>query len=151
MAKPIPNPIHRNTKRTGELSGAGFLLKAETLGLHVSYPWGDSERYDFILDAGSRLWRIQLKSTEALRNQGYDIRPIYFVYGQGAVAYTADDIDVLVAHVIPKDTWYIIPVEAFSPYKNLRLYPDIERRRARWEKFREAWHLLQPGATDRPV
>jgi len=144
MEKPIPPPIHRNTKRTAELSGASFLLKAESLGLHVSLPWGDSERYDFIVDAGSRLWRIQLKSTEALRNHGFDIRPIHFVYGQGAFAYSIEDIDALVAHIIPKDTWYIIPVETFFPFKNLRLYPGIERRRARWEKYREAWHLLQP-------
>lgn len=37
-AVPRP-PIHRNTKRTGELSEAAFLLKAETLGLHVTKPW----------------------------------------------------------------------------------------------------------------
>jgi PD-(D/E)XK endonuclease len=60
-------PVHRNTKRTGELSEAAFLLKAETLGFHLAKPWGDSERYDFILDTGSRLWRVQLKCTQVLR------------------------------------------------------------------------------------
>src|SRR5579864_8291970 len=136
-------PVHRNTKRTGELSEAAFLLKAETLGFHVSRPWGDSERYDFILDAGSRLWRVQLKCTEVIRARGYDIQPIYAIYGQGKVVYTADEIDVLVAHIIPKDTWYVLPVEAFVPCKSLRFYPDIVCRRARWERYREAWHLLR--------
>jgi hypothetical protein len=126
------------------------LLKAESLGLHVSFPWGDSERYDFILDTGSRLWRIQLKSTESLCARGYNIQPIYSIYGQGKVAYTAADIDVIVAHIIPKDTWYILPVEAIAPLKSLRFYPDIKCRRARWEKYREAWHLLQPTPRRRP-
>src|SRR5712691_6414426 len=40
-----------NTKRKGELSEAAFLLKAASLGFGVAKPWGDSERYDFILDS----------------------------------------------------------------------------------------------------
>lgn len=140
---PEPSPIHRNTKRTGELSEAAFLLKAESLGLHVAKPWGDSERYDFILDAGARLWRVQLKCTEAARAGGYDVQPIYAVYGKGKVVYTADDIDVLVAHIVPKNAWYVLPVEAFSPRKNLRFYPDIECKRAHWEKYREAWDWMR--------
>src|SRR2546422_4014222 len=40
-----------NTKRKGELSEAAFLLKAAGLCFGVAKPWGDSERYDFILDS----------------------------------------------------------------------------------------------------
>src|SRR5437588_7878910 len=40
-----------NTKRKGELSEAAFLLKAAGLGFGGAKPWGDSERYDFILDS----------------------------------------------------------------------------------------------------
>ena len=55
QAAPSPHlksPRHRldNTKRKGELSEAAFLLKAASLGFGVAKPWGDSERYDFILD-----------------------------------------------------------------------------------------------------
>jgi PD-(D/E)XK endonuclease len=150
VAPPLSRPLrqggndtHRNTKRTGELSEAAFLLKAETLGFHVSRPWGDSERYDFILDAGPRLWRVQLKCTEVLRARGYDIQPIYAIYGQGKVVYSAADIDALVVHIIPMDAWYVIPVEDFFPSKSLRFYPDVACKRARWEKYREAWDLLR--------
>jgi hypothetical protein len=141
---PPPELIHRNTKRTGELSEAAFLLKAETLGLHIAKPWGDSERYDFILDAGPRLWRVQLKCTEVLRARGYDIQALYGIYGKGKVAYTADDIDVLVAYIVPKDAWYVLPVEDLLLCKRLRFYPDIACKRARWENYREAWALLRP-------
>jgi PD-(D/E)XK endonuclease len=39
------------TKRRGELAELAFTLKATGLGFAVSKPYGDSERYDFILDA----------------------------------------------------------------------------------------------------
>jgi hypothetical protein len=39
------------TKRRGELAELAFTLKAATLGFGVSKPFGDSERYDVILDA----------------------------------------------------------------------------------------------------
>ena len=48
-------PVHslrreRNTKRRGELAELVFLLIATRLGFGVAKPYGDSERYDFILD-----------------------------------------------------------------------------------------------------
>jgi len=57
-----PRKRRKNPKRAGELSEAAFLWKAESLGFGVVKPWGDSERYDFILDSGGRLWRVQLKN-----------------------------------------------------------------------------------------
>jgi hypothetical protein len=140
------NPPHlpRNPKRTGEISEAAFLLKARTLGLCVAKPWGDSERYDFILDTGARLWRVQLKCTEVLRARGYDVQPIYSIYGKGKITYTPEDIDVLVAHILPIDVWYVLPIEAIARSTSLRLYPDIPCKCARWENYREAWHLLVP-------
>ncbi len=145
----------KNPKRTGELSEAAFVLKAQSLGFLVSKPWGDSEKYDFIVDSsvdsggdsGSRLWRVQLKSTEVVHARGYEVQPIYSVYssvyGRGKAAYTAEEIDALVVHIRPRDAWYVLPVKAFAPAKNLRFYPDIECKCARWENYREAWHLLR--------
>src|SRR3989475_9495913 len=172
-----------NCKRKGELSEAAFLLKAASLGFGVAKPWGDRERYDFILDshgldfhnndahnndshsedphcpdshnhdshnndshnhaARRRLWRVQLKCTEVVRARGYDVQPIYSIYGQGKMVYTADDIDVLVAHIIPLDIWYVLPIEAFAPCKSLRFYPHGGCKRPRFEHYREAWHLLR--------
>jgi hypothetical protein len=137
-------PIRRNPKRTGELSEAAFMLKASTLGFGIAKPWGDSERYDFILRSAHRLWRVQLKSTEVLRARGYDVQPIYSVYGKGKITYTAEDIDMLVAHIVPVDVWYVLPIEAITNSTSLRFYPDIPCKCARWEIYREAWHLIEP-------
>jgi PD-(D/E)XK endonuclease len=143
---PLNDAAPRNSKRAGELSEAAFLHKAVGLGFRVTKPWGDSERYDFVLDSGRRLWRVQIKCTAALRAGGYHIQPIHFVYGKSKVVYTADDIDVLAAHVVPLDVWYVVPVGALAQGKSLRLYPDDGCKTARFEKYREAWDLFRGGA-----
>src|SRR6184192_3062333 len=61
----------------------------------------------------------------------------------GKMVYTADDIDVLVAHIIPLDIWYVLPIEAFAPCKSLRFYPQGGCKRPHFEHYREAWHLLR--------
>ncbi len=42
-------------KRQGELAELAFVMKAMSMGFLVSKPWGDSDRYDFVADAGGRL------------------------------------------------------------------------------------------------
>jgi PD-(D/E)XK endonuclease len=39
-------------KRRGGIAELAFMQKAVTLGFGVAKPWGDSDRYDYILDAG---------------------------------------------------------------------------------------------------
>jgi hypothetical protein len=143
---PLNEAAPRNSKRTGELSEAAFLHKAVGLGFRVTKPWGDSERYDFVLDSGRRLWRVQIKCTASERAGGYHIQPIHFVYGKNKVVYTADDIDVLAAHIVPLDVWYVVPVGALAQGTSLRLYPDDGCKTARFEKYREAWHVFRGEA-----
>ncbi|HXM67764.1 MAG TPA: hypothetical protein VN911_13600, partial [Candidatus Acidoferrum sp.] len=38
-----------NPKRLGELSQAAFLVKAQAMGFGLALPWGDSEKYDFVV------------------------------------------------------------------------------------------------------
>src|SRR5947209_1751083 len=82
--------LRRNPKRAGEISEAAFVLRAHSLGFLVAKPWGDSEKYDFVLDAGSKLWRVQLKSTEVVHVRGYENQTNYKVYGEGKGGNTGD-------------------------------------------------------------
>jgi len=95
---------------------------------------------------GGRLWRVQLKSTAVGHARGDEVQPIYSVYSGGnggsKAGYTAEEIDVLVVHIGPRNVWYVLPVEVFAPFKNLRFYPDIECKCARWESYREAWQVM---------
>src|SRR5437667_5218161 len=61
-------------KRHREAAEAAFLAKASGLGFGVAKPWGDSERYDFILDCGHGFWRVQVKSTERCAESRYRVK-----------------------------------------------------------------------------
>jgi PD-(D/E)XK endonuclease len=151
----------RNTKRTGELAEAAFLHKAVGLGFRVTKPWGDSERYDFVLDSGRRLWRVQIKCTSTVIAGGYNIQVTHGVYGKSGVAYTNEDIDILAAHISPLDSWYVIPVQALGKRTSFTLRLDGSCKSANLEKYREAWHVFggddirgveehEPGDTSLP-
>ena len=144
--KPRHPAPRKNTKVTGERSEAAFLNRASDQGFGVAKPWGDSLRYDFILDNGSRLLRIQVKCTESIRAHAYETRATYSV-GKGRAVYTTKDIDFIAAHIVPLDIWYIIPVEICTPAPMLRFYPHRKARQMRLEPYREAWHLLDPPLT----
>ncbi|MFZ2009665.1 MAG: group I intron-associated PD-(D/E)XK endonuclease, partial [Candidatus Sulfotelmatobacter sp.] len=48
-----------------------FMVKAAQKGFATAKPYGDSRRYDFILDVGQRLWRVQVKSSSAKQYGSY--------------------------------------------------------------------------------
>lgn len=134
----------KNPKRSGEISQAAFLLKARTLGFKVALPWGDSERYDFVVwaEEGGEMFRVQVKGTGRLYRRGYEVQPVHSTRGQGKKRYTKKEIDVVAAHVQPVDVWYLLPIAAVGRAKSLRFYPDIQSRRPMWEEYREAWEVL---------
>jgi hypothetical protein len=123
-------------KRLGEAVEAAFLAKAAMLDFPVSKPWGDSRAYDFVLDSGHELWRVQVKCATSHRGTRCSARAA----GSGPL-YTAEDIDFLVAWVIRKNLWYVVPVEAFAPRATVHFnYGELSE--GMFEIYREAWCLL---------
>ena len=124
-------------KRLGEAAESAFLAKAIQMGFGVSKPWGDSDRYDFVVDAGGRLWRVQVKSAyRSTKEGGYTVH----AFGnENRDPYTAADVDVLVAYLVPEDAWYVVPIAAFKRIKSMKLFPASRRRRSKHEVYREAW------------
>ena len=130
-------------KELGEIAEADFLAKAAGMGMWVAKPWGDSRKYDFIVDAEGRLQRVQVKSAYSEgRDGGYSFR----MHGNSQKAYQADEIEVLVAYVVPKNAWYVFPVRALTDVPSLKLFPGSRKSRSKYEKYREAWGILMEGA-----
>jgi hypothetical protein len=146
--------VPRNPKRTGEHSEIAFLYRSDRYQFAISKPFGDSEKYDFILDNRPRpvvqLNRMQIKCTECLRAGAYETRATYTVGRNGRAVYTKRDCDFIAAHIVPLDIWYIIPVEVCTPQPMLRFYPHRKAKKMRLEKYREAWHLLDPPRPNPP-
>ena len=135
MTRYIPeiNAVGLTTpKALGEAAEAAFLAKVTSLGFGVSKTWGDSERYHFILDSGKRLWRVQVKSSRHFDGSRYIVKL------KGAAAYTADEIDFIVAYIVPENLWYVIPISVAALRGQMYVSPHGTRH-FRHEKYREAW------------
>jgi PD-(D/E)XK nuclease superfamily protein len=131
-------PLAQASRRIFELA---FFYKAAGLGFGVVKPWGDSERYDFILDSGQRLWRVQVKSGCDYHNRYYDLQANC---GSNEKALdTSGEIDMFVAYLVPIDVWYVIPVDKIKK-KSLLFFPSGGARCSHYEQYREAWSLMAP-------
>lgn len=127
-------------KRRGEMAEAAFVAKVSSLGFGVAKPWGDSDPYDFIVESGRRLVRVQVKSAYVAGQDGcYSFR----VHGHAQNAYSKEEIDVLVAYVVPEDAWYMFPVSVVQGVRSLKLFPGSKKKRSRFERYRDAWWVLE--------
>ena len=139
-------PPSSERKLQGEWAEVCFLWRAASLGFAVSKPYGDSTRYDFMVDAGvksgqaGRISRVQVKSVSVLDQDSY--RLTLSRGGGSKTGYRCCEIDFFAGYVIPQDVWYIIPVRAVARLKSIRLCPHRPSRR-RLELYREAWRLLR--------
>src|SRR5580704_3052495 len=130
-------------KRVGEAVEAAFLAKATMLGFPVLKPWGDSRPYDFAVESGRRLWKVQVKVATSHRGTRCDARGA----GSGPL-YTLDDLDFLAAYVIKRNLWYVVPADAFVPRATVH-FNYGPNSQSMFENYREAWCLLTCSATAR--
>ncbi len=102
---------------------------------------GDSRRYDFVLDVGRRLWKVQVKSSSAEQYGAYMVNLQRNLNGE-VVFYDASEIDFVVAYVMPRDAWYVIPVEAVFGRQTAKLCLRGNPRSGAMGKYWEAWGLM---------
>ena len=122
-----------------------FMVKASTKRLIVAKPYGDSQRYDFIVDAGKRTWRVQVKSSSSTHYRAYTVNA-YWKTTRKHLPYLPSKVDFLAVLIWGTDIWYLIPIRALAGRLMIRVYPfgGDPRGSRRYEKYREAWHLFQP-------
>jgi hypothetical protein len=129
----------RSPKSTGEWAEVCFLARVLALGYRISKPYGDNAPYDFIVDSGSRLSRVQVKSVAAEQQNCFHIT---LGHGLNKRGYASSELDLMAAYVIPCDAWYLIPLAAIGRIRALWFSPHRPSRR-KFELYREAWHLLE--------
>lgn len=101
-------------------------------------PFGESGRYDVVVENGGPIWRVQVKSTIfCRRGNEYSLN----VMGPGRKQYKKGTVDFFAVWVIPVREWYIIPYPAMG--KKTTLHFTAGSKRAKWARYREAWDLLK--------
>lgn len=141
-------PLIRHPKRRGEWVELQFMARAASHGLTVSKPWGDSARYDFIVDHCGRLSRVQVKSTTFNSGGFYMCNTVSRPPNRPSESYSPEQIDFFAAFIIPEDIWYIVPAEIIRTTRfAVSLHP--QRRDNKYFRYMESWHLLRRPATDK--
>lgn len=110
-------------------------------GFRVSLPCEMSIPYDLIVDTGSDIWRVQVKSCNVKKRNRYraDI-----AWGRnGKRPYEDGSIDFFVIHIPDHDSWYVIPQREVSGQRWVSLYPHDKC--GKYDKFRNAWSLFLRG------
>ena len=120
-----------DSKKIGNLTELQCITRFYELGFPVSIPYGDSEKYDFIVDVRGKLYKMQCKHaapsyTEDGQLDYITIRTVWQTgYTRNKSAerhkYTSNDIDYFVTHWEGKN--YIISVNECSTQKVLRVLP----------------------------
>lgn len=124
-------------KAKGLLAESRFQTLAIELGYTVSLTFGDNAEYDMVIDNGSGLKRVQVKSTSILVDEGRVYRCLIARGKNNKERYSEDAYDLLAVHVTPEKAWYLIPKEDLKTM-NLKLYPHRKPRYSRYEKYRIA-------------
>ena len=116
--------------------------KATSLGFPLALPYGHLHRYDFIVESGKNLWRVQVKSSNFMIRGLYRL-VIYRRASRAGHPYTESEIDFVAVYIIPEETWYILPVREILGRQNLLFRPKGYPRMDPYSYYREAWHLLR--------
>lgn len=127
------------SKARGEIAEARFIAKALSLGFCVLRPFGDNQPYDFVLQSGVRMTRVQVKSAWTPFRKG--VYQVMTSMGRrtrrGLRPYTAEDVDFVAVHIGPEDSWFIIPIAEL-----LKTVHFFLSRRSSLQRYRDRWDLL---------
>jgi hypothetical protein len=124
-------------KQRGEWVELLFMTRAAKRGFGVSKPWGDSSRYDVILEQNGRFIRVQVKCTDRWTGSAYSC----ILYAAHQHAYTTKQIDYFAIYLVPDDIWYIFPAKKLMGQSAVILTPH--RHGHKHGRYKEAWDLLE--------
>ena len=113
------------TKQIGNITELETMLAFIKLGYNVLTPYGDCERYDFVIDVKNKFIRIQSKTSHSIDDgAAFEFSCRSCNRKDGKIAhhkYTKNEIDYFITSFNNKI--YIVPVDECGCEKRLRLLP----------------------------
>lgn len=127
-----------NLKVKGDIAELEFAILCMELGYIVSKPLTQISKYDFVLDVNGRLFKIQVKSTSSkfpANGKSYAYNAVTCSGRSVKRFYSNKQVDYVAIHVVPLDTWYLIPIDEIKT-KTIKLYPHRENCDMKYEKYK---------------
>lgn len=119
-----------DNKQLGNFTELQCITRFYELGYSISIPYGDSEKYDMVLDCNGSLYKLQCKHAKPhYENEILTHIKIKTSWQTGYTKnqqfqthkYSKEQIDFFVTHFEGKN--YLVPVEECSTEKTLRILP----------------------------
>lgn len=114
-----------NSKEIGNLTELQCITGLYELGCDISLPFGNSQKYDLIMDYKGKLYKVQVKHANEHEDTHFDFKTRWQGHnstGYTQTSYTKDDIDFFATYC--KGQVYLIPVEECSgALKTIRFVP----------------------------
>ena len=118
--------VMENTKELGNLTELQCITGLYELGCDISIPFGNSQKYDLIMDYNNHLYKVQVKHANEKEDGNYfTIKTRWQSHnhtGYNYTSYTSEDIDFFATWY--KGKVYLIPIaESSGAEKTLRFVP----------------------------
>jgi hypothetical protein len=121
-----------------------FEVEALKRGFNLSKPVNPTSRYDYLIDLGYRILRVQIKSTiryaENNKKKTFNIKLHWVGEGKKVKKYTKEEVDIFAVYIEPLNMWYIIPQEKIGDTKHITLRPDGN---SIYNVYDDAWYLIE--------
>ena len=114
-----------NTKQIGNLTELQCITALYGLGCDISIPFGNSQKYDLIMDYKGTLYKVQVKHANEHENTHFTFNTRWQSHntsGYKQNSYSKEDIDFFATYCQGKV--YLVPVEQCSgAEKTIRFVP----------------------------
>lgn len=118
-----------NSKEIGNLTELQCITNLYALGCNISLPFGNSQKYDLILEYKNKLYKVQVKHANETLENG---KIAYFTFktrwqshnqsGYAWTPYTEEDIDLFATYC--NGEVFLIPIsECSASMKTIRFIP----------------------------
>lgn len=118
----------KNTKQQGNITEMSCMLEFLKLGFNVLQPYGDCERYDFVVEINNKFYKIQCKTCK--EKDGvltFSCRSNHRVNGKCIHEYyTSDQIDFFATFF--NGVCYLVPQCECNSQKKLRIIPTLNKQ-----------------------
>tara|TARA_R110000824_G_scaffold16347_3_gene67876 strand:- start:238 stop:729 length:492 start_codon:yes stop_codon:yes gene_type:complete len=134
-----------NAKAIGCMGETLFAFRAMQEGLIVSQPMGDNSPYDFLVDNGDDILKVQIKSSGWNENEGTQRSPKYgftLKHSQKNTTYDSDDVDFFGLVVLPIQEIWIVPQKALDGVTKANVWP-FNNSNGAMADYRDQWILLK--------
>jgi len=123
--------------KSGDIAEIAFHLAASRLGFITASPVNNNTVYDVLFDSGPDIKKIQVKGNFSKGHCfGFNISR----GNKDKVSYTSKEVHFIACYINCINLWYIIPIDLVTKIKKITLFPN--GKLSKWNKYKEAWHLL---------